>query len=407
MPAIALLEAVYEGTRMPPWNESIEAMLMILPPPWAMKWRPAACDRKKADLMLTFITSSQSCSLKSTASARRIRPALLTRMSSLPSCDTVSSTSRPTGSIETRLASRLRKRRPSARTFSPVSAASVMPAAAMSAPAAASARAMPWPRPVLAPVTSATLPSRLKGLPATCVASCVALLELADVQHVHVGVVEVLAAHRPDEGVVGGARAHVDRPRRRDHGLVVGHHDVALRVGLAHEVVDAVVLAQVEVEVDLAAAVVQVRRHGVPDAARLEHGQAQQQLRGLAGLGHDELVDRALVAGFQRSAVERHRVLDRQLLRLEARVRRRRGEVELGRVGGIVRGEGHVLAAHGHVQPVLRPQRVLGAVDGDLAGAAADVDHAQLAALEEGMALGRLRIGRASCTDRVSSTEGD
>ncbi|KAG1484698.1 hypothetical protein G6F53_014021 [Rhizopus delemar] len=81
MPAIPLLLAVYDGTRIPPWNASIEAMLMILPWPCSMKWRPAACEMKKADLMLTFITSSQSCSLKSTASARRIRPALLTRMS--------------------------------------------------------------------------------------------------------------------------------------------------------------------------------------------------------------------------------------------------------------------------------------------------------------------------------------
>src|SRR5690606_27774474 len=343
MPAMPLLDAVYEGTRMPPWNESIEAMLMILPRPRAMKWRPAACDMKKADLMLTFITSSQSFSLKSTASARRIRPALLTRMSSPPSSASVCSTSRPTGSMLIRLASRLRKRRPSARTFSPVSAASTMPAAAMSAPASASATAMPWPSPVLAPVTSATLPSRLKGLPATLLPPGVVLLELADVQHVHVGVVEVLTAHRPDEGVVGRARTHVDRPRRRDHRFVVGHHDVALRVGLAHEVVDAVVLAQVEVEIDLAAAVVQVRRHGVPDAAGLEHGQAQQQLRGLAGGRHDALVDGAVGACFQRAAVEGDGVLGRPLLRFEARMRRRRGQVELRGVLRVVGREAHVL----------------------------------------------------------------
>ena len=30
-PATPLLLAVYEATRMPPWNESIEATLMILP----------------------------------------------------------------------------------------------------------------------------------------------------------------------------------------------------------------------------------------------------------------------------------------------------------------------------------------------------------------------------------------
>ena len=136
---------------------------MILPPPWAMKCLPAAWLMKKADLMLTFITSSQSFSLKSTASARRIRPALLTRMSSRPRPSMVSATTRATGSTLIRLASMLTKRRPSARTFSAVSSAGTMPAPAISAPAAASATAIPWPSPVLAPVTKATLPSRLNG----------------------------------------------------------------------------------------------------------------------------------------------------------------------------------------------------------------------------------------------------
>ncbi|MNV58183.1 hypothetical protein D3C71_1505430 [compost metagenome] len=163
---------------------------------------------------------------------------------------------------------------------------------------------------------------------------------------------------------------------------------MALCVRLAHEVVDAVAVAQVEVEVDLAAAVVQVRRHGVPHAARLEHGQAQQQLRGLAGGRHDVLVDGALVAGFQRAAIQCHRVLDRQLLGFKARMGRGRGQVELRRVGGILRSEDDVLAAHRHVQAILRPQRVHGAIDGDRTGAAADVDDAQLAALQERMAGG-------------------
>src|SRR5687768_17258197 len=267
MPASPLLLAVYDGTRMPPWNESIEAMLMILPRPAAIIFLPTACDRKKALLRLTSITSSQSCSLKSTASARRIRPALLTRMSMAPSPATVSSTMRAIGSRVDRSARSARKRRPSARTCSAVAVASPVLTAAMSAPASASASAIAWPRPRLAPVTSATLPSRLNGL------SVMASLQLADVEHVHVGVIEVLAAHRPDEAIVARAGTHVDRPRRRHHRLAVGDHDVALRIGLAHEVVDAVVLAEVEVEVNLGAAVVQVRRHRVPDAARLEDRQ--------------------------------------------------------------------------------------------------------------------------------------
>ena len=45
--------------------------------------------RKKTDLRFTSITSSQSASVKSTASARRIVPALLTRMSARPSAFSV------------------------------------------------------------------------------------------------------------------------------------------------------------------------------------------------------------------------------------------------------------------------------------------------------------------------------
>ncbi len=40
------------------------------------------------------------------------------------------------------------------------------------------------------------------------------LFQLADVEDVHVRVVEILAAHRPDEGVGRCAGAHVDRPGR-------------------------------------------------------------------------------------------------------------------------------------------------------------------------------------------------
>ena len=44
------------------------------------------------------------------------------------------------------------------------------------------------------------------------------------------------------------------------------------------------------------------------------------------------------------------------------------------------------LAAHCHVQAIVRLQRIRGAVDGDAAGASADIDHAQFAAFQEGLA---------------------
>ena len=84
-PASPLFAAVYEGTRMPPWNASSEAMLMILPrEPCAIMRLATACERKNALLRLTSITASQSPSVNSIASARRMMPALLTRMSSRP-----------------------------------------------------------------------------------------------------------------------------------------------------------------------------------------------------------------------------------------------------------------------------------------------------------------------------------
>ena len=70
---------------MPPWNDSIEAMLMILPPPAGIMWRAAACERKNTDFRFTSSTASQSASVKSMALLRRMMPALFTRMCSPPS----------------------------------------------------------------------------------------------------------------------------------------------------------------------------------------------------------------------------------------------------------------------------------------------------------------------------------
>src|SRR6185369_10044553 len=108
------------------------------------------------------------------------------------------------------------------------------------------------------------------------------LFELTDVQDVHVGVIEILTAHGPDESVVGRAAAHVYRPGWRDDSVVIGDDNVPHRVGLAHKVHDALAFLEVKVKVDLRAAVMQVGRAGVPNAAMLEYGQTQQKLRRLA-----------------------------------------------------------------------------------------------------------------------------
>src|SRR5262245_1674562 len=111
-PAIPLLLAVYEGTRMPPWKDSMDAMLMILPPPLGIMWRAAACDRKNTDFRFTSSTASQSASVKSMALARRMMPALLTRTWSAPSLLTVSETMRALSGLLPRSAFTQTARRP-------------------------------------------------------------------------------------------------------------------------------------------------------------------------------------------------------------------------------------------------------------------------------------------------------
>src|ERR1035438_5600291 len=78
---------------MPPWKESMEAVLTILPPcPCATICLATAWDRKKTVLSLTWITSSQSFSPNSRKGARRMMPALLSRISMPPSSRTTWST---------------------------------------------------------------------------------------------------------------------------------------------------------------------------------------------------------------------------------------------------------------------------------------------------------------------------
>ena len=105
--------------------------------------RAAAWERKNSDFRLVSITASQSSSLKSSASARRMIPALLTRMSSRPS-----SANGPVDDLLDR--ARWSTGRPrssprggrSLRDLLAVSSAGVRPTSATSAPASASATAI-------------------------------------------------------------------------------------------------------------------------------------------------------------------------------------------------------------------------------------------------------------------------
>ena len=203
-----------------------------------------------------------------------------------------------------------------------------------------------------------------------------------------VGVGVVLAGHRPDEGVGAGAGAGVDGPRRRDDGLAVAHDEVAGGAGLAHEVEDPVVLVEVDVQVDLGAAVVQVRREGVPHRAVGDHGDAELEHRRLQLLA-PRRSGRGCARWRPRRA-ERDR-LDLGVAEQRRGVRRVRGrgdEVE----GGVGAGEGD-LAAAADEQAVEVVELELLAVDQDVPGLP-DVDDAELAALQVGLGAEDLGPGR-------------
>jgi hypothetical protein len=113
---------------------------------------------------LTLITSSQSRSVNSSGSARRMMPALFTRMSRRPLQATVSLMIRSTGSMLERSAATERNAPPPCSIVSWVSSIAERATPAIRAPACARAMAMPWPIPVFAPVTMAVFPPRLNGL---------------------------------------------------------------------------------------------------------------------------------------------------------------------------------------------------------------------------------------------------
>src|SRR3546814_19301696 len=99
---------------------------------------------------------------------------------------------------------------------------------------------------------------------------------------------------------------HVDRPGRRNHRLAVRHDDVAGGVALTHEVHHPALLGIVEIEIEiyLAPAFMDGRRHRVPHASRLEDREAHRQLRAVASAWDAGLGDRAGVRSEERRVGE-------------------------------------------------------------------------------------------------------
>src|SRR3546814_8442045 len=76
-------------------------------------------------------------------------------------------------------------------------------------------------------------------------------------------------------------------------------------------------IVEIEIEIYLAPAFMDVRRHRVPHASRLEDREAHRQLRAVAYAGDDELVDRPVVGRLQAAALEHLGAGERQFARVE------------------------------------------------------------------------------------------
>src|SRR3954451_18141955 len=160
---IAAFDAAYAACGSPAVVEpSTLPMLMMLPPSFIARPHGWAIQYEPFRLMSITLRNSSGCSR--VAGAAVPMPALLISTSTLPSCSTVSSTTRWQSAGFATSACTAMQRRPVASTFLRVSSSFSTRRAqmAMSAPASASASAKATPSPDDAPVTIATLPSSLK-----------------------------------------------------------------------------------------------------------------------------------------------------------------------------------------------------------------------------------------------------
>src|SRR5437016_3681397 len=154
---------------------AIDAMLMIRPALRSIKYGATALQVRNTDLVFTANALSQSSSVLfvNGMPGGAAMPALLTRMSILPSASRVRSTMTLTSAELVTSVFIARTLRPSPFTSSATFSAfsTWMSGIAMSAPSRASASTMPRPMPLPPPVTTATLPASRMESPLSIIGS--------------------------------------------------------------------------------------------------------------------------------------------------------------------------------------------------------------------------------------------
>jgi hypothetical protein len=115
--------------------------------------------------------------------------------------------------------------------------------------------------------------------------------QLRDEDGVHIIEGLIFSAHSPTESVPCSAGAGVHAPCRREHRLLRADKQVASFLRLSHNVQNALRRIEIEVHVNLAAAPMGVRRHGVPARALVEKRVAHDELTASDAIRVDAFVE--------------------------------------------------------------------------------------------------------------------
>ena len=104
---------------------------------------------------------------------------------------------------------------------------------------------------------------------------------------------------------------------------------------LAHKMANLLAFTEAKIKISFHPPIMLMRRHGVPDTARMQHGQAHLQLASVDHTFNHQLVNIAFVTGFQRAHIQHITVGHRDMPGWILVMRRRGVQIKFGRIGGI------------------------------------------------------------------------
>src|ERR1051326_4966412 len=134
---------------------------------------------------------------------------------------------------------------------------------------------------------------------------------------------------------------------------------------LPHQVHDDRIVRDVEIQVDLGAARMGMRRHGVPHATRLELRNTHYEPRALHTAGMDVLSETSLVRAVGRAKVRCHGGASTNARCWITRMRGITHDVEASRPRRVVTLEHHLFAAATYIQHVLGVHGIPMAINDD------------------------------------------